>query len=153
MQIGIFHHALISYWKLIFLDDSQYPQVFLKNPQLLRILKCCQGSFTNYVYKARLVGGPKMSNFCQCSYHRKCQGRRVGGQKKQNLVNVVCERPLSHLLLITELKQNIKNKAISGIQFEQKVRIYSHEDFFQRNIFSNHSIVALIDSTTVKGSI
>ena len=94
-----------------------------------------------------------MSTFCQSSYHRKCQPRVVGGQKKQNLVNVVCERPLSHLLLITELKQNIKNKAISGIQFEQKVRIYSHEDFFQRNIFSNHSIVALIDSTTVKGSI
>ena len=34
-----------------------------------------------------------MSIFCQRSYHRKCQRRGVGGQKSQNLVNVVCERP------------------------------------------------------------
>ena len=31
-----------------------------------------------------------MSTFCQRSYHRKCQQRGVGGQKRQNLVNVVC---------------------------------------------------------------
>ena len=35
----------------------------------------------------------KMSTFCQLSYHRKCQGRGVGGQKNQNFVNVVYERP------------------------------------------------------------
>ena len=39
-----------------------------------------------------------MSTFCQRSYHRKFQRRKwggyVGGQKSQNLVNVVCERPL-----------------------------------------------------------
>ena len=52
------------------------------------------GPFTNYVYKARWVGGPKMSIFCQRSYHRKYQRRGVGGQKSQNLVNVVCELPL-----------------------------------------------------------
>ena len=34
-----------------------------------------------------------MSTFCQPSYRRKCQRRRVGGQKSQDLVNVVCERP------------------------------------------------------------
>ena len=38
-----------------------------KNEQVL-------GSFTNYVYKTRQVGG---------SYHRKCQRSGVGGQKKQ----------------------------------------------------------------------
>ena len=33
--------------------------------------------------------------FCQRSYHRKCQQRRVGVQKKsQNCVKIVCERPL-----------------------------------------------------------
>ena len=33
-----------------------------------------------------------MLNFCQLLYHKKCQRRGVGGQKKpQNLVNVVCE--------------------------------------------------------------
>ena len=35
-----------------------------------------------------------MSTFCQRSYHRNRQRRGVGGQKKTNLVNVVCERPL-----------------------------------------------------------
>ena len=35
-----------------------------------------------------------MSTFCKLSYHRKCKRRGVGGQKKTNLVNVVCERPL-----------------------------------------------------------
>ena len=39
----------------------------------------------------------------------------------------------STYLLITELKQNIKNKAISGIQ--RKIRIYSHEDFFPTKYF------------------
>ena len=32
-----------------------------------------------------------MSTFCQGLYHRKCRG--VGGQKSQNIVHVVCERP------------------------------------------------------------
>ena len=38
---------------------------------------------------------PTMSIFCQRSYHRKCQRRGVGSKKIQNLVNVVCERPLT----------------------------------------------------------
>ena len=33
--------------------------------------------------------------FCKHLYHRKCKRRGVRGQKKPNLVNVVCERPLS----------------------------------------------------------
>ena len=32
--------------------------------------------------------------FCKHLYHRKCKRRGVGGQKKPNLVNKVCERPL-----------------------------------------------------------
>ena len=39
-----------------------------------------------------------MSTFCQRSYHRKCQRRGVGGQKSQNLVNLVCEWPLNKKL-------------------------------------------------------
>ena len=35
----------------------------------------------------------KKSIFCKLLYHRKCKQRGVGGQKKTNLVNVVCERP------------------------------------------------------------
>ena len=35
-----------------------------------------------------------MYTFCQLSYHIKCQLRGVGGQKSQNLVNVVCEGSL-----------------------------------------------------------
>ena len=33
--------------------------------------------------------------FCKLLYHRKWKRRGVGCQKKTNLVNVVCERPLS----------------------------------------------------------
>ena len=55
-------------------------------------------SVIGVVHKLRLqnevcIGGPKMSIFCQPSYHRKCQLRGVGGIKSQNLVNLVCERP------------------------------------------------------------
>jgi len=50
------------------------------------------------VHKLRLqeeVGRwSKKSTFCKPLYHRKCKRRGVGGQKKPNLVNVVCERPL-----------------------------------------------------------
>ena len=34
------------------------------------------------------------STFCKILYHKKCKRRGVRGQKKPNLVNVVCERPL-----------------------------------------------------------
>ena len=50
------------------------------------------------VHKLRLQekGGrwSKKSTFCKLLYHRKCKRRRVGGQKKPNFVNVVCELPL-----------------------------------------------------------
>ena len=36
----------------------------------------------------------KKSTICKLLYHRKCKQRGIGGQKKPNLVNVVCERPL-----------------------------------------------------------
>ena len=49
---------------------------------------------TTFTRRGKQVGGPKMSTFCQRSYHRKCQRRGVGGQKSQNIVNIVCERPL-----------------------------------------------------------
>ena len=35
--------------------------------------------------------------FCKLSYHRKCKRRGVGGQKKPNFVNIVCERPLVYM--------------------------------------------------------
>ena len=41
------------------------------------------------------VGGQKNHLFVNFyMYHRKCKRRGVGGQKRTNLVNVVCERPL-----------------------------------------------------------
>ena len=53
------------------------------------------------VHKLRLQeeGGrwSKKLSFCKLLYHRKCKRRGVGGQKKPNLVNVVCERPLSRI--------------------------------------------------------
>ena len=51
------------------------------------------------VHKLRLQeeGGrwSKKSTFCKLLYHRKCKQRGVGGQKKPNFVNIVCERPLT----------------------------------------------------------
>ena len=50
------------------------------------------------VHKLRLQeeGGrwSKKSTFLKLLYHRKSKWRGVGSQKKPNLVNVVCERPL-----------------------------------------------------------
>ena len=39
----------------------------------------------------------KKLTFCKLLYHRKCKPRGVGGPKKQNLVNVVCERKYQNL--------------------------------------------------------
>ena len=50
-----------------------------------------QGALTNYDYKRRWVGSQKG----QLLEGRKCKRSRVGGQKSQELVNVVCERPLN----------------------------------------------------------
>ena len=72
------------------------PTTVLRAP---RIFRPCDGP----------VGGLKMSTFCQCSYHRKCQRRGVGGQKSQNLVNVVCERPPT---LINQSKKSLSCKII-----------------------------------------
>ena len=62
--------------------------IFLKND-----LK--QNEPLGSVHKLRLQeeGGSwsKKSTFCKLLYHRKCKRRGVGGQKKTNLVNVVCE--------------------------------------------------------------
>ena len=60
------------------------PTTVLRAP---RIFRPCDGP----------VGGLKMSTFCQCSYHTKCQRRGVGGQKKDKILStqVVCERPLT----------------------------------------------------------
>ena len=43
----------------------------------------------------------KKSTFCKLSYHRECKRRGVGGQKKTNLVNVVCECPLTLKFYLT----------------------------------------------------
>ena len=50
-----------------------------KNVEHALLRDCSQ---LNYAYKRRWVGSPKMLTFCQCSYHRKCQHKAVGGQKK-----------------------------------------------------------------------
>ena len=44
-----------------------------------------------------------MSTFCQRSYRTNCQHRGVCGQKSQNLVNVVCERPLKYLSFYSDI--------------------------------------------------
>ena len=57
------------------------------------------------VHKLRLQekGGrwSKKLTFCKLLYHRKCKWRGVGGQKKPNFVNVVCE---------CHIKENFRRK-------------------------------------------
>ena len=64
--------------------------------------------FTNYVYKSRGVSGQKNRLFVNFDTIENVNGRGLGGQKKPNLVNVVCERPLKKncrkIVYITELK-------------------------------------------------
>ena len=50
-------------------------------------------SQTTFTRGGGYVGGQK-NRLCKLLYHRKCKRRGVGGKKKTNLVNVVCERPL-----------------------------------------------------------
>ena len=61
----------------------------------------------------------KKLTFCKLLYHRKCKRRGVGGQKKPNFVNIVCERGVSKLEVcirhefhkkIHKVLQNIKKK-------------------------------------------
>ena len=54
-----------------------------------------RGSFTNYVYKMRQVGGLKMSTFCQSSYHLKCH--RSGQVVKKKLSMQFVNDPLHNL--------------------------------------------------------
>ena len=51
-------------------------------------------SQTTFTTRGSYIGGPMMFTFCQCSHHRKCQCKGVGGQKK-NLSNTVCDIALT----------------------------------------------------------
>ena len=53
----------------------------------------------------------KILTFRKLLYHRKCKQRGVGGQKKPNFVNVVCERPLIFHIndLASELYRGLLN--------------------------------------------
>ena len=69
-----------------------------------------------------------MSTFCQRLYHRKCQRRGVGGQKSQNLVNVVCERPLPLFININTI-ETVKAGWVGG---------HKNTTFCQRNLSATH---------------
>ena len=72
------------------------PPIYMMNyltAKIAQLIIINKGPFTNYVYKRRGGRWSKKSTFCKLLYHRKCKRRGVGGQKKPNLVNVVCERP------------------------------------------------------------
>ena len=61
--------------------------------------KCFKTLRLGGVHKLRLQeeGGrwSKKLTFCKLLYHKKCKQMGVGGQKKPNFVNIVCERPLT----------------------------------------------------------
>ena len=64
---------------------------------MVRSVNAHQNLLLGGVHKLRLQeeGGRWSKNliFCKLLYHRKCKRRGVGGQKKPNFVNIVCERP------------------------------------------------------------
>ena len=57
----------------------------------------------------------KILTFCKLLYHRKCKRRGLGGQKKTNLINVVCERPLVEL---QDFKCDFNNQNCFGLFFK-----------------------------------
>ena len=75
------HHGLVA-------ENNQW-KLNLKS-------KFTKGPFTNYVYKRRGVGGQKNRFFVNLyTIENVNRGGYLGGQKKTNLVNIVCERPLT----------------------------------------------------------
>ena len=68
-----------------FLDCSENLEFGIRNS--------CKGPLSNYVYKKRGVGGQNNRLFVNVYTIENVNG---GGQKKPNLVSVVCERPLIH---------------------------------------------------------
>ena len=78
LQISVFHfyHSLKS-----LNENNRNSKTKSKVVKINSSKSQGKGLFTNWVYKTRQAGGPKMSTFCQLSYHRKCQRRGVGGQE------------------------------------------------------------------------
>ena len=77
--------------QICFLDQKNPLQRFLNFPKF----EYCFLYSVSYIPILSVgTSDSKMSTFNQRSYHTKCQHRGLGGQKSQNLVNVVCEWPL-----------------------------------------------------------
>ena len=57
---------------------------------------------------------------CKLLYRKKCKRRGVGGQKKTNLLNIVCERPL--FLFFTALS-NLYVALYHGCHLETRCRV------------------------------
>ena len=78
----------------------------------------------------------KWFTFCKLSYHRKCKRRGVGGQKKTDFVNVVCERPLTDQLITkSSMISNLYFGVYNAIEYDRLCKLsnhffYAHEFFF-----------------------
>ena len=57
------------------------------------------GLFTNYVYKRRGVGTPKMLIFVNVHKVKNVTGGGKWSKKSQKIVNVVCEQPLAMIIV------------------------------------------------------
>ena len=92
------------------------------------------------VHKLRLQeeGGrwSKKLTFCKLSYHRKCKRRGVGGQKKPNFVNVVCERPLISKRFEFKAEFEVESKAGFKSKFESHFKA-EFETEFDRDVFAD----------------
>ena len=65
----------------------------------------------------------KNLTFCKLLYHRKCKRRRVGSQKKKNLVNVVCERPIKIKSFKTAKELRKKTLTLIGMSYGTKKNV------------------------------
>ena len=78
-----------------------------------------------------------MSAFCQRLYHGKCQSRGVGGQKSQNLVNIVLWTTPYRILEPNQKSHRQKGRSESTqVASDSNIHIYIHYCVFPLSIFS-----------------
>ena len=79
----------------------------------------------------------KKLTFRKLLYHRKRKRRGVGGQKKSNLVNVVCERPLmSKFLLFNKIVDTLYKSVIAEFQSYLIYFLYTFFELVRINYLS-----------------
>ena len=100
---------MVTFFSLCIIDNHR----FLSTPK-----SCLQlGGVHKLCLQEKGGSWSKKSTFCKLLYHRKCKWRGVGGQKKSNLINVVCKRPLTLISMYLVDPFGIKGHEITQLFF------------------------------------